>query len=89
MELTASGDSVPPPRPWADKKLPEFRSLSCIGRENLLRSSVFGNWMKHPIAKERNSVGIVAEICVGVQVPSLSNCEKLFSGACPLGREVS
>jgi hypothetical protein len=43
----------------------------------------------HPIAKERNSGNIMAEIRVELQVPFLGNCEKLFSEAHLLDREVS
>ena len=37
-------------------------------------------WMEHPKAKERNSVVILAEIHIGVQVVFIGNREKLFSG---------
>jgi hypothetical protein len=45
--------------------------------------------MKHPNAKERNSGNIMAEVCVGVQVPFIGNREKLFSGPRSLDPEVS
>jgi hypothetical protein len=45
--------------------------------------------MEHPRAKERNSGVIMAEICIGVQVPFVGDSSELFSGTLALVSEVS
>jgi hypothetical protein len=60
-----------------------------LEKEICCAPAVCVSWMEHPRAKERNSGVIMAEICIGVQVPFVGDSSQLFSGTLALVSEVS